>query len=243
MVCGGFSLIGSTKLQSEEARTIGVAKKRKLLNQRWLATIAGFLLNGYGEIFRLSSRIRIQAHPGVDQLVKEEGVGVIYALWHRHAFFVPFLRSYGRRPVAVLLSTHRDAQIVAVAVRLRGLDVVSGSSTRGGLKAYLALRRLLQQRQSVCITPDGPKGPAERVKGGVIHLAQQSGCAVVPVSVFCSRAYRLRSWDRSLLPLPFARVVLRLDAPLRLEGSVEEGQALLETRLRTGAALLAEPST
>lgn len=219
-----------------------MAKKRTLLNNPLLSTLAGVLLNGYGELFRLSSRIRIQAHPQVDQLVQQQGAAVIYALWHRHAFFVPLLRYYARRRVAVLLSTHRDAQIVAVAVRLRGFEVVTGSSTRGGLKAYRDLRRCLEQRQSVCITPDGPKGPAEQVKSGVIHLAQQSGCAIVPVSVVCSRVHRLRSWDRSLLPLPFSQVLLQLGEPLHPEGTLEEGQAQLQAALHHTARLVGAPS-
>lgn len=219
-----------------------MAKKRTLFNNRLLATLAGVLLNAYGELFRRTSRIRFQVHPGVEQLVREQGAAVIFALWHRHAFFVPLLRGVQRQPITVLLSAHRDAQIVAVAVRLRGLKVVAGSSTRGGLKAYLHLRRVLDQRESVCITPDGPKGPAEQVKAGVIHLAQLSGCAIVPVAVACSRVHRLRSWDRSVLPLPFSRVVIALGEPLRLEGPLEEGQERLAAGLRQAAACAGELS-
>ncbi|MEX0587895.1 MAG: lysophospholipid acyltransferase family protein [Cyanobium sp.] len=216
-------------------------KKRTLLNNRLLATLAGVLLNAYGELFRRTSRIGFQAHPGVEKLVKQQGSAVIFALWHRHAFFVPLLRGFQQQPITVLLSAHRDAQIVAVAVRLRGLKVVAGSSTRGGLLAYLHLRRVLEQRQSVCITPDGPKGPAEQVKSGVIHLSQLSGCAIVPVAVSCSRTHRLRSWDRSVLPLPFSRVVIALGEPLRPDGSLEEGQAGLAAGLRDAARLAGEP--
>jgi hypothetical protein len=219
-----------------------LAKKRTLFNNRLLATLAGVLLNAYGELFRRTSRIRFQVHPGVEQLVREQGAAVIFALWHRHAFFVPLLRGVQRQPITVLLSAHRDAQIVAVAVRLRGLKVVAGSSTRGGLKAYLHLRRVLDQRESVCITPDGPKGPAEQVKAGVIHLAQLSGCAIVPVAVACSRVHRLRSWDRSVLPLPFSRVVIALGEPLRWEGPLEEGQERLAAGLRQAAACAGELS-
>ena len=219
-----------------------MAKKRTLFNNRLLATLAGVLLNAYGELFRRTSRIRVQVHPGVEQLVREQGAAVIFALWHRHAFFVPLLRGVQRQPITVLLSAHRDAQIVAVAVRLRGLKVVAGSSTRGGLTAYLQLRRVLDQRQSVCITPDGPKGPAEQVKAGVIHLAQLSGCAIVPVAVACSRVHRLRSWDRSVLPLPFSRVVIALGEPLRLEDPLEEGQERLAAGLRQAAACAGELS-
>lgn len=198
-----------------------MAKKRTLLNNPALATLAGVLLNAYGELVVRTSRVRVQADPAVDELVHEQGVPVIYALWHCHVFFVPLLRRYGRRPVAVLLSSHRDARIVGVAARLRGVQLVEGSSTRGGMRAYRQLLRLLQQRQAVCLTPDGPRGPAQRVKSGVIQLARQSGCAVVPVSMACSRQHRLRSWDRSVLPLPFGHHVLRLGTPLSFDTASE----------------------
>lgn len=214
------------------ATPTAVAKKRTLLNHPWLAALAGGLLNAYGEVFRLSSRIRFEVHPDLDRLVRQQGVGVIYALWHCQAFFVPLLRGYDRRRVAMLLSSHRDGQIVAVAVRLRGMAVVAGSSTRGGLKAYRELRRCLERRQPVCITPDGPRGPAEQVKSGVIHLSQQSGCPIVPVSIVCSRVHRLRSWDRTILPLPFSRVVLHLGEPFYPPVAMEEARVLLAVRLQ-----------
>ncbi|MCP9808380.1 lysophospholipid acyltransferase family protein [Cyanobium sp. HWJ4-Hawea] len=191
-----------------------MAKKRTLLNNRALTLLVGGLLNAYGQVVLLTSRLRIEADPELDLLVKSSGEPVIYALWHSHVFFVPLLRSYERRPVSVLLSAHRDAQIVGVAARLRGIRLVVGSSTRGGARAYLQLLRVLQQGQSVGITPDGPKGPRELVKPGVIHLAQQSGCAVVPVALACSRVHRLRSWDCTFLPLPFSRAVFVLGAPI-----------------------------
>ena len=212
-----------------------MAKKRTLFNNPLLSLLAGGMLNAYGELFKRTSRIHFKAHPGVDLLVKERRDAVIYALWHRHTFFVPLLRSFGRRRLSVVLSAHRDAQIVAVAARLRGLEVVQGSSTRGGLKAYLDLRRVLEEGRCVCITPDGPRGPAEQVKGGVIHLALQSGCAIVPVSVCCSRVHRLRSWDRSILPLPFSRGIVYLGKPLRPSGSLEAGQEELLLALRDAA--------
>jgi len=96
------------------------------------------------------------------------------------------------------------------------VELVAGSSTRGGARAFLQLLQLLAAGRHVCITPDGPKGPARQVKPGVVHLAQRSGCAVVPMGLALTRRRRLRSWDRSVLPLPFGRVVLTLGAPLRV---------------------------
>ncbi|MCP9927407.1 lysophospholipid acyltransferase family protein [Cyanobium sp. CH-040] len=212
-----------------------------------LSWLAGALLNAYGQLVLTTSWIRVRADPAAETLVLQRRVPVIYALWHCHVFFMPLLRLHARRPVAVLLSSHRDARIVGVAARMRGVDLVPGSSTRGGLTAYRRLLQLLRGGQSVCITPDGPRGPARQVKQGVLHLARQSGCAVVPVGLALTRRCRLRSWDRSVLPLPFGRAVLALGAPLYVPGSRDrlgreaEAAALasaLEATSREAALLL-----
>ena len=219
-----------------------MAQKRTLLNNRGLTWLVGSLLNAYGQLFLITSRLRIEADPEVERLVREQRVPVIYALWHSHVFFVPLFRTYERRAVSVLLSAHRDAQIVGVAARLRGIRLVFGSSTRGGAKAYLQLLTVLQSGESVVMTPDGPKGPAERVKSGVIRLAQQSGCAIVPVALASSRLHRLKSWDRSLLPLPFSKAVFELGAPLYCpdEALLEPLQQQLEDAIQTTVARAAQ---
>jgi lysophospholipid acyltransferase (LPLAT)-like uncharacterized protein len=219
-----------------------LAQKRTLLNNRALVWLVGSLLNAYGQLFLITSRLRIEADPEVERLVREQRVPVIYALWHSHVFFVPLFRTFERRAVSVLLSAHRDAQIVGVAARLRGIRLVFGSSTRGGAKAYLQLLTVLQSGESVVMTPDGPKGPAERVKSGVIRLAQQSGCAIVPVALASSRLHRLKSWDRSLLPLPFSKAVFELGAPLYCpdEALLEPLQQQLEDAIQTTVARAAQ---
>ena len=219
-----------------------MAQKRTLLNNRGLVWLVGSLLNAYGQLFLMTSRLRIQAHPEVERLVREQRVPVIYALWHSHVLFVPLFRTYERRAVSVLLSAHRDAQIVGVAARLRGIRLVFGSSTRGGAKAYLQLLAVLKGGESVVMTPDGPKGPAEQAKSGVIHLAQQSGCAIVPVALGCSRLHRLKSWDRSLLPLPFSKAVFELGKPMYCpsEAPLELLQQQLETAIQAAVARAAD---
>jgi lysophospholipid acyltransferase (LPLAT)-like uncharacterized protein len=199
-------------------------KKRALFTHPALAIVAGILLNAYGELVLRTSRFRVVVDPAVDVHVREQGLPVIYALWHCQVFFMPLLRRYERRSLAVLLSQHRDARIVGVAAQLRGVQLVRGSSTRGGFQAYRQLLTRLRQGQSVCVTPDGPKGPARQVKSGVIQLARHSGCVVVPVAWAATRKCELRSWDRTVLPLPFGRYLLVLGPPRRFaeEAGVEE---------------------
>jgi len=192
-------------------------KKRKLLNHSWFSWLAGALLNAYGQLVLITSKVRIRLDPATARLLQECQQPVVFALWHCNVFFMPLLRRLTRRPLAVLLSAHRDAQIVGVAARMRGVELVSGSSTRGGVRAYLQLLQLLRQGSSVCITPDGPRGPAREVKTGIVHLAQRSDCLLVPMGLAVSRQRRLRSWDRTLLPLPFSRVVITLGKPIPVQ--------------------------
>lgn len=195
----------------------GLVRKRSLFDNPVLAGLAGFLLNAYGEVVRRTSICRIQVDPAAVQLVRQDSIPVIFVLWHCQVFFMPLIRLYARQPLAVLLSSHRDARIAGIAARLRGFNLVQGSSTRGGTLAYRQLLLSLQRGQSVCITPDGPKGPPRQVKAGVIQLARHSGCAVVPVGLACSRRRHLRSWDRTILPLPFGRGVLLMGSPMHFD--------------------------
>jgi lysophospholipid acyltransferase (LPLAT)-like uncharacterized protein len=82
--------------------------------------------------------------------------------------------------------------------------------------------RLAGEGRSLAITPDGPRGPAGVVKPGLVYLASRAGVPVLPVAAACARAWRLHSWDRFTIPLPFARVVVGYGAPVtvppRLDG-------------------------
>jgi lysophospholipid acyltransferase (LPLAT)-like uncharacterized protein len=95
-----------------------------------------------------------------------------------------------------------------------GLEVVRGSSSRGGAEALRTLARSLADGVSVMVVPDGPRGPREIVKPGVVTLAALSGAAIVPVALGASAEWRLRSWDRFRIPRPFARCVMRFAEPI-----------------------------
>lgn len=204
-----------------------MARKRALLSNAGLRSAAALLLYGYYRLVLATSRLRIHADPAAEQLLRQ-GQPLIYVLWHQHVFFIPRLRRYGRRPLAVLVSGHRDGRIIATTLKLCRLAVVEGSSTRGGSGAYRQLLRLLRAGELVCITPDGPKGPPAQAKPGVIQLARQSGAAMVPIALAASRRRHLGSWDRTLVPLPFGRVVISLGPPRRWQAEVDAAEQLLE---------------
>ena len=144
---------------------------------------------------------------------------VIYAVWHGQILLLPLL--YGRRAVCVLASRSRDGELVTRYVGRFGIETVRGSSTRGGAAALRHLARWLGQGREVVVVPDGPRGPAEVVKPGIVGLARLSGAAIVPVAVGASSEWRLGSWDGFRIPRPFARCVARFGEPIHVARVVD----------------------
>jgi len=137
---------------------------------------------------------------------------IIYAVWHGRILLLPYL--YGHRGCSVLASRSRDGEIVSRLIRRFGLEPVRGSSTRGGGEALRLLTRQLRRGGEVVVVPDGPVGPREVLKSGVIALARLSGAPIVPMAVGASRYWSLRSWDEFRIPKPFARCVMRFGEPI-----------------------------
>ncbi|HUO64232.1 MAG TPA: lysophospholipid acyltransferase family protein [Terriglobales bacterium] len=142
------------------------------------------------------------------------GTPVIYVVWHARLLLLPYL--YRDRGVRVLVSRSRDGDLVSGLVRRFGFVVVRGSSSRGGAPGLRTLARAIGDGHSVLLVPDGPRGPSETVKPGVVALARMTGAPVVPLAFSASRDWRARSWDGFRVPKPFARCVVRFGDAVRV---------------------------
>lgn len=152
-------------------------------------------------------------------------IPVIYVVWHARLLLMPYL--YRGRDLTALISRSQDGEMLARLVRRFGFLPVRGSSARGGAAGLRSLLRALAKGHSVVLVPDGPRGPSETVKPGVVVLARLSGAPVVPLAVGASAEWRARSWDGFRVPKPFARCVVRFGDPVRVskEGDGEEDES------------------
>ena len=169
---------------------------------RWLIALGFRLL----QIWARTLRYEIDDRAGViGKPVNENYIG---ALWHNRLLIFPFVlrRFFSNRGGAALISASRDGELLADAIKRFDFDVVRGSSSRLGASAILQLTDVLASGRDVVITPDGPRGPAYELGPGIIFLAQKSGAPVVPVNMEYSSYWRLKSWDRFILPRPFSKV-------------------------------------
>jgi lysophospholipid acyltransferase (LPLAT)-like uncharacterized protein len=119
----------------------------------------------------------------------------------------------------VLISEHRDGELVAQAAESLGYGLIRGSSTRGAERALISLVRELEAGHEIAITPDGPRGPARKFAPGALVAAQRSDTFILPVAMSASRSWSLRSWDRFMIPKPFARVTIAYGVPTKVEAS------------------------
>lgn len=139
----------------------------------------------------------------------------IFALWHGQ--LLPLLWHHRGRRVALLISEHRDGEVIARIAQALGYATVRGSSSRGAERALLGLIRELKQGVTIAVTPDGPRGPAREFAPGALIASQRSGAPILPLAAGCPRAWRLRSWDGFMIPKPFATVTIAYAPATRVE--------------------------
>ena len=126
----------------------------------------------------------------------------IYLFWHEYILFPIYLR--GHNNLTMLLSRHRDAEVLAEAAHHLGFECVRGSTYAGGRSALLELARKSRD-MNLTITPDGPRGPRRRLAQGPVWLASKLGLPLVLLGLGYDRPWRLGSWDRFAVPRPFSR--------------------------------------
>jgi lysophospholipid acyltransferase (LPLAT)-like uncharacterized protein len=134
----------------------------------------------------------------------------IISFWHGRQLLIPLVywshRSKIKNVVQALISLHSDGRLIAFIVGLLGVKNIAGSSSRGGKEATLTLIERLKLGDSVALTPDGPKGPISKSKPGILKLAATTGAPIYPLSYSANKFWRFKSWDKMILPKPFARV-------------------------------------
>jgi lysophospholipid acyltransferase (LPLAT)-like uncharacterized protein len=190
------------------------------------------------KIWARTLRYKVDDRAGVvGQPVTENYIG---ALWHNRLLLIGFVlkKFVPQRRNTVLVSASRDGALLADVMQRFGFEAVRGSSSRLGARAMLQLTNVLASGSDVGITPDGPRGPAYELGPGIIFLAQKTGAGIVPVQIEYSSYWRLKTWDRFILPRPFSRVRV-IFGPVHRVIQTSTPQAFEAERLRLQDAMMA----
>ncbi len=155
--------------------------------------------------FRLVDRARVLETPPDKPL--------LWAFWHNKLFVMPHLfeRYFPGRLGAALASASKDGEIISAFLRRFGIRPIRGSSSRGGGRALVEMKRAIDDGYIMALTPDGPRGPRYSMSPGVVKLAQITGGFILPIHVTYSSYWQLKTWDGFMIPKPFATIHITFD--------------------------------
>jgi lysophospholipid acyltransferase (LPLAT)-like uncharacterized protein len=186
-------------------------------------------------IFLLGKTLRIKwiGEKNLDP-IRENDKRVLYACWHGRMLILFY--SHRWQKIHVLISQHRDGELIARIIERLGFVSIRGSTTRGGTKALFEMAKKGASGYDVGITPDGPKGPRFRVQLGAIYIAQRSEMPIIPITNSAKSRWTLSSWDGFLIPKPFSKAVIMIGEPIYVPlkstpQELEEKREKLEKRL------------
>ena len=147
----------------------------------------------------------------------------ILAAWHGDLFALACLAK--RYRLVTIASRSKDGRIMGTLLRLLGVHVSAGSSSRGGAAALKGLIRLMREGHNCSFAVDGPRGPIYKLKPGVLETSRVVHCPIYYASVSCDRAFHWhRSWDRAYIPKPFARIDVQFHGPLPAVGRHDDAR-------------------
>jgi lysophospholipid acyltransferase (LPLAT)-like uncharacterized protein len=191
-----------------------------------ISGLAYFLVRLVGMTLRIRTVNfeRVQNLPG----------GKVICGWHGRSFVATArFRNLG---YWVIISKSRDGDIQNRIFSGLGFRCIRGSTGRGGERALIESIRALRQGAIMAITPDGPRGPSGVLQGGVMAMARKSGAALIPVGISARPRVQAKSWDRYMVPLPFARAIMIFGEPIYVPPDAADAE-VEEIRLRLQDAM------
>lgn len=164
-------------------------------------------------IVLLCKTLRFQIRFANPEYEKDLGnIQFIVCLWHNRTFvpcyiYTRLMRS--TRKMCMITSASKDGAMLTAVAEDFGMETVRGSSHRRGVRAFMEMVKAMKRGCCMCMSPDGPRGPIYQCKPGAIKLASVSGVPIIPAALSFRHFWRVKSWDRYIIPKPFSKVELQ----------------------------------
>lgn len=163
--------------------------------------------------------------------------GVILLIWHGRALMLPYFWNPRSGSLYALVSLHRDGRMIAGLLERFGIKTIGGSSNENAVGGAVGLMHAIKKNASICIIPDGPRGPRMHMHCSPLYYAQKTGKPIVCASYSIKKSYIIsKAWDKMMIPLPFSKGICRLSQPFYIPADIEKEQ-LEQYRLQVEKAL------
>ena len=177
-------------------------------------------------------RWHIEGYSHYESIVAS-GKPPIFAFWHGR--ILPATLFWKNRGIVVITSQNFDGEWIAGIIRRFGYGTARGSTSRGGARALVQLRRDLADGKPTAFTIDGPRGPARVAQAGAVFLAGATGHPILPFHIEADRFWTAKSWDQTQVPKPFSPVTVAIGEPIHVpdtdEPTIEAKRLELERSL------------
>ena len=207
-----------TEFSDVESRRSSASQRRLSTGRKIVYAIGLPLLRGVLWLLNRTYRVeKIIGSEVADRIIADEGAAYIPCYWHsQQLVFSNVLQDWIRRgfKAGFIISASVDGEVPARLAQSWGAEVIRGSAARTGTLVLRDARTMTKRGVSVITTPDGPRGPAFDFKSGVVLMARIVNARLVPIGYAANRAWVLNTWDRFMIPKPFAKIVITIGEPI-----------------------------
>ena len=161
---------------------------------------------------------------------------VVVLFWHKHLLLTPYIHKkiWRKRPVSVMISTHKDGKLISKVIKKVGLKTIEGSTYKNPTAALREAFRVIDRGEDIAITPDGPRGPYKSVSAGSYSIARKKKALVMLLSYEASSFWQLKSWDLMQIPKPFSRINFFCSLPITVNNlEDDEAQSMIKQGFST----------
>lgn len=201
---------------------------KRFMRSKPVQAAIGFILAAYMVLVKYTTRWTVERFDQIQPII-ESGQGAIGLTWHSRFLMLNAAWKRGWQDPHILISLSRDGAVVAYTAKFLGLKTIRGSArkagsnkAKGGSAALRGMMGVLEKNDVVVITPDGPRGPRQRLGNGALGLARISGVPVASITFAVRNRIQFNSWDRFVLPLPFGRGIIIWGTPVTIPADASD---------------------
>ena len=195
---------------------------KRFMRSKAVQKILGFILAAYMVLIKHTTRWTVEGQEIVQPHI-DTGTGAVVLTWHSRLLMLHAIWKRGFPRPHILISLSRDGALVAYAAEFLGHKTIRGSARKagsqkikGGSTALRGMISVIEKDGVIVVTPDGPRGPRQRLGNGPLGLAKLSGAPIVSTTFAVRNRIQFKSWDRFVLPLPFGRGLIIWGTPLTI---------------------------
>lgn len=198
--------------------------KKKILKSQLVIFLAAGIIYFYIKLVKITSRWEVVNYKVAEEYASKPA---IVAFWHSRLLMIPpFVPRKAK--INVVISHHSDGELIAKVQSFFGFKTIRGSSSKGGVKALREIIQAKKRGEIIVITPDGPRGPAQKVGGNAAEIAKLLELPIIPVTYSFKNAKIANTWDSFLIPRPFGKGVFAVGTPIMPENANTLENALNE---------------